>query len=150
MTHPESTHPLGPDAPREDHLGLAFSGLFLGVVLSIALNASVGFVVRTIQASRPPATALIVDDPAALTLFVGTLAACLAGAIATWRTMAPTRNPFRQGMFAMVSFFACFVTSLLSMGADRVAGRVGTATLAVIAFGAAWWLGRRISARVAS
>lgn len=145
MTNGDSTHPLGPDAPQEDHLGLAFGGLGFGVALGVGFNAVVGLVVRTLQANRPEATALTLSDATALTLFLGTLVACLVAAIATWRVMAPTRNPYRQGMFAMVSCFASFIASLLAMAADRVAGRVGMGLLALAAFGAASWIGRNLS-----
>jgi len=145
VTDVDSTHPLGPDAPREDHLGLAFGGLAFGVALGIGVNALVGFAVRTMQANRPPATGLTLDDPIALTLFLGTLGACLVAAVATWRVMAPVRNPYRQGMFAMVSGFASFIASLLGMAADRLAGRIGMVILAGLAFGAAHWVGRRLN-----
>lgn len=146
MTSPESLHPMGPDAPHEDYLGLAIGSLALGVLLGIGCNAVVGLGVRTLQAGRPPARALTVDDPVALTLFVGTLASCLIAAVTIWRVMAPVKNAFRQGMFAMVGFFASFMASLLAMGADRLAGRLGTGGLAVVAFGLAAWVGRRLAA----
>ncbi|MGE0440019.1 MAG: hypothetical protein AB7S39_05970 [Gemmatimonadales bacterium] len=140
----EPTHPLGPDAPTEDYVGLAFGALAFSAALGVALNAAVGFVVRTIQASSPEQQTLNLGGADAMVLLLGTLLACMASAIATWRIMNPARNTFRQGMLAMVSFFAAFVLSMLSMPVDRAFGRAGLGALAAVGLVACLLIGRRI------
>lgn len=149
MTADSSSHPYGPDAPKEDYLGLALGALAFGVGLGIGLNAVVGFAVRTLQANQPPAKSLDLDASPAVVLLAGTVAACLAAAVATWRLMSPVRSTYRQGMFAMVAFFATFMGSILAMLADRAGGRVGLLVLAAAAFGFTVWLGRRVTRGVA-
>jgi hypothetical protein len=141
----QSTHPYGPDAPKEDYLGLALGALVVGVSLGIGLNAIVGLVVRTLQANRPPATGIDLGEGPAVVLLAGTVVACLGAAIATWRLMAPVRSTYRQGMFAMVAFFASFMGSVTSMLADRALGRAGLVALAALALAFGLWLARRLT-----
>lgn len=143
MTTPPHTHPYGPDAPKEDHLGLALGALAFGVGLGVGLNAVVGFAVRTLQATQPPSSSLELGTPPAIAL-LGTVVACLAAAIATWRLMAPVQNAYRQGMFAMVACFASFMCSISAMLADRAFGRPGLLALAAVALAFCLWLGRRL------
>lgn len=145
-----TTHPLGPDAPTEDHVGLAFGALGFSAAFGLSLNAVVTFVVRTLQAGETPTEQLDLGATSAMVLFTGTFLACFASAIATWRITAPVRNAFRQGMLAMVSFFAAFVLSILTMPIDRAFGRAGLAVLAVASFGLAALIARRIGRNSAS
>src|SRR5688572_28913833 len=98
MTAPRpSPNPFGAEAPKEDYVGLVFLALPFAVILGTGLNALVAWVVRTLQAGAPPATALDMDSAPALVLLGGIGAAILAAAIAAWLVLAPIRNPFRQG-----------------------------------------------------
>ncbi len=132
-----------PNAER-DFVGLAFGALALSASLGLALNAAVGFVVRTLQTAEQAAERLDIGAPTAVVLFAGTFLACFAAAIATWRVMAPAQNTFRQGMLAMVSFFASFVLSVVTMPVDRAFGRTGLGLLFLSALALALVLGRKI------
>jgi ABC-type branched-subunit amino acid transport system permease subunit len=77
-------------------------------------------------------------------LLWGTLAACFAGAVAAWLLMRPMKNPYRQGMFAIVTLFATFMFSTLTMAADRTLGRPGLAGLALVALLVCLWIKRRL------
>lgn len=145
MNDQPSTHPYGPDAPKEDFLGLALGSLVFGVALGTGLNAVVGFAVRTIQANRAPDAALDLGAGPAVVYLAGTVVACLAAAIATWRLMAPVQNTYRQGMFAMVAVFATFVFSGTAMLADWAFGRPGLLGLAAVSLLFCSWLGRRLT-----
>lgn len=127
-----------------DFVGLAFRALAFSASLGLALNAAVGFVVRTLQTAEQAAERLDIGAPTAVVLFAGTFLACFAAAIATWRIMAPAHNTFRQGMLAMVSFFASFVLSVVTMPVDRAFGRTGLGLLFLSALGLALVLGRKI------
>ena len=142
-------HPLGADAPKEDFVGLAFGSLAFSAALGLGLNSSVTFVVRTLQANAPPDQKIDLGGGPAVFLLAGTLLSCFASALATWRLMAPAKNPYRQGMLAMVSFFASFVISILTIPVDRLGGRGGLAGLALAGFVAVVLLGRRLAARSA-
>ena len=132
-----------PDA-EPDFVGLAFGALAFSASLGLALNAAVGLAVRTLQTAEQAAQRLEMGAPTAVVLFAGTFLACFAAAIATWRVMAPARNTFRQGMLAMVSFFASFVLSVVTMPVDRAFGRLGLGVLCLGALGLALLLGRKI------
>ncbi len=117
----------------------------MSAALGLALNAAVGFVVRTLQTAEQAAQRLEIGAPTAVVLFAGTFLACFAAAIATWRVMAPVHNTFRQGMLAMVSFFASFVLSVVTMPVDRAFGRLGLVVLSLGALALALLLNRRIA-----
>ncbi len=128
-----------------DFVGLAFGALTFSAALGLALNAAVGFAIRTLQTAGQASQRLELGAPTAVILFAGTLSACFASAVATWRLLAPVRNTFRQGMLAMVSFFASFVLSVATMPVDRAFGRVGLAVLFLGALAVTVLLGRKIS-----
>lgn len=117
----------------------------MSAALGLALNAAVGFVVRTLQTAEQAVQRLEIGAPTAIVLFAGTFLACFAAAIATWRVLAPVRNTFRQGMLAMVSFFATFVLSVVTMPVDRAFGRIGLGGLCLGALALAFFLNRRIT-----
>ncbi len=134
MTDPnQPPHPLGADAPHEDFVGLAFAALRFAIAAGVGLNALVTLAVRTLQANRPASAAIDLGGAPALTLLGGTFLACLFAAIVTWKLMAPARSPYRQGMLAMVSFFASFVGSMVAWPIDRAWGRLGLVGLAALA-----------------
>lgn len=145
MDDPSTAHPYGPDAPKEDFLGLSLGALVFGVGLGIGLNAVVGFAVRTLQANRAPAAGIELGATPAMVYLAGTVAACLGAAIATWRLMAPVRSTYRQGMFAMVAVFATFVCSGSAVLADQAFGRAGLLGLAGASLLFCFWLGRRLT-----
>lgn len=122
-------------------MALAFSA-----ALGVGLNACVTFVVRTLQANAPNNAKIDLGGGPAVILLAGTLLACFASALATWRIMAPAKNPYRQGMLAMVSFFASFVVSVLTIPVDHLAGRPGLAGLGLAGFAATVLIGRRLAA----
>ena len=131
---------LGADAPTEDSVGIAIGGGVFGVGIGVCLNGLVVFSVRTIQANRPPppSTRLDLNSPEALLLLFGTFGACLAAAVAAWIAMHQIRNPYRQGMFAIVTFFASFLFSLLTQFVDQTMGRSGLLGLSVVAALGCW------------
>lgn len=131
--------------PDGDAVGLALRGLAAGILAGVTGNAIVGLVVRTLQAQARPATSLDLERPEALVLFLGTLLACAAGAAATAIILRRLANPYRQGMFALTAFFGSLVSSMvLTMVAERVAGRVGLIVLAVLSMTGTVWLASRI------
>ena len=145
---PPHQHPLGPDAPTEDYVGLAFAALIIGIIAGTGLAALGGALVRTLQAAAPPASSLELSSPPATALFAGTLAALLLAALVTWRVLAPARSPYRQGTLAMVSAFATLVVAMLvTKPIDSALGRPGLIGLAGLAFLAAWLLYRRYGHR---
>jgi hypothetical protein len=110
-------------------VGLAFAALRFAITTGIALNALVALTVRTLQANGPRPTAVDLGSAPAVILLGGTFVACLVAAVATWRIMARARSPYRQGMLAMVSFFASFVGSMIAWPIDGAFGRAGLAAL---------------------
>jgi hypothetical protein len=97
----------------------------------------VAFAVRTLQANRPAPAAIDLGGAPAMTLLGGTFLACLVAAVATWKIMARARSPYRQGMLAMVTFFASFVGSVIAWPIDRAWGRPGLLMLVLVAAGLA-------------
>ncbi len=130
-------------------VGLVLGGLGFGVLLGVALQALVTWIVRGLQAgtaasTQPPS----LSSAPALVLLLGTLAGILAAGIATWTWVSPIRNPWRQAMLAMIAGLGSFVVSLLTIPVDRRFGRPGLLGLALGAVGLAVLIGRRrISAR---
>lgn len=141
----ESMHPLGADAPKEDYVGLAFGALVFSFALSVGLNACVAFAVATLRAQAALEPKIDLSAPPAVALLWGTLLACFASAVATWRWLAPIQNGYRQGALAMVSFFAGFVVTLLMVPVNELGGRPALGILALAAFAAAALIARRIA-----
>jgi hypothetical protein len=109
------------------------------------LSGLVGFAVRTLQLRQAAAAELDLGASPAIVYLFGTLFACLAAALATWRLMAPVQNTYRQGMFALVAVFATFVCSGSAVLADVAFGRVGLLGLVALAALICLWLGRRLT-----
>jgi len=108
----------------------------------------VALAVRTLQANRPAPAAIDLGGAPAVTLLAGTFVACLLAAVATWRVMAPARSPYRQGMLALVSFFASFVGSMIAWPIDRAWGRAGLLGLVIVTGGLATLAWRSIRRQV--
>lgn len=135
-------HPLGPHAPTEDHVGLAFRALGFSVLLGTGLAAVVSITVRSLPSGVTAEGGVDIASPPALVLLLGTGLALLAAAIATWRLLAPTRSPYRQGGLALVSAFGTMLVSLVTIPVDQALGRAGLAGVALLAFGGCLWIGR--------
>lgn len=142
----ESPHPLGPDAPKEDFVGLAFGALALAFCLGVGLNALVAFAVATLRDQAPAGPKIDLSAPPAMVLLWGTLAACFGSAIATWRWLGPIKNGYRQGALSMVSFFAAFVTALLMVPVNELGGRVALLALAAVGLAAVGLIARKLAA----
>lgn len=138
MTQTADTH--------EDPFGLVLGGIGFGLLLGLALQALVGFAVRTAQASAPPAGGLDLNSIPARILLVGTAVAALAAGMATWRVVSPLRHPWRQGMIAIIAGFGSFAIAVVTQPVDRLLGRPGLIGLAIVAGSAAVWLARRLRA----
>jgi hypothetical protein len=132
-----------------DPLGLALGGLGFGTAMGVGIQAVATWVVRALQAGEPNPSAEAVpqlDSPPAAVLFLGTLLGVLTAAVVTWTALAPLRNPWRQGMLGLVAAFASFALSLVAIPLDHWLGRPGILGLALLAFGAATLIGRRLPA----
>lgn len=81
----------------------------------------------------------------ALVLLVGTLTGILAAGAATWMVLSPIRNPWRQGMLALIAGLSSFVLSLVTIPIDRRFGRAGLLGLAAFAAAGCFGIGRRRS-----
>ena len=118
---------------ESDPVALVLRSLAFGAATGLAGLALVTWTVRTLQAGQPAAAAPALDSPAALVLLVGTLGAMVAGGAATWKALAPIRNPWRQGVLAMIAGVGAFVISLVTWPIDRAYGRNGLLALALAA-----------------
>ena len=136
------------DSAPDDPFGLVLGGIAFGLVLGLALQAMVGFAVRTAQASSPPAGGLDLNSLPARILLVGTAVAALAAGMATWRVVSPLRHPWRQGMIAIIAGFGSFALAVVTQPVDRLLGRPGLIGLAIVAGAGAMWLARRLRAGV--
>jgi hypothetical protein len=136
-------NPLGPDAPREDYVGLAFRTLAFSVALGVALIAVVTWGVRTVQLASPPSPPSL-GDPHAVLLLGGLALGFLGAGLATWFLLAPIGNAYRRGMLAVVSMAGAFLFGLVTQPIDLALGRSGLAGLAVVAAAICIWLGRGI------
>ena len=136
MTQTADTH--------ADPFGLVLGGIGFGLLLGLALQALVGFAVRTAQASAPPAGGLDLNSLPARILLVGTAVAALAAGMATWRVVSPLRHPWRQGMIAIIAGFGSFALAVVTQPVDRMLGRPGLIGLALVAGLAAAMVGRKL------
>jgi hypothetical protein len=142
MTQAADTH--------EDPLGLVLGGLGFGLLLGLALQALVGFTVRTAQAGGAPAAGLDLNSLPAQILLVGTAVAAVAAGVATWSVVSPLRHPWRQGMLSIIAGFGSFALALVTQPVDRVLGRPGLVGLALVAGIAAYRIARRLRAGAAA
>ncbi len=124
--------PGDPDAPQQDHLGLAVASVVFGVLLGTAVIAVSLWGVRTLQASRPTATAPDPSGAPVILLLAGTLGGTFLATAAAWTLMSPVGSLYRRGGLAMVSGFASLVLALLAMPLDGFFGRTGLLAYAVV------------------
>jgi hypothetical protein len=138
---------LGPDAPKEDHVGRAFGALAFSIALGTGLAALVGFTVRTLQRRTAPASEIDLGSAPAVVLLGGTLISLLAAAVAAWTLLEPIRSPYRQGMLALVSAFATLAVSMITIPVDQAFGPAGLLVIAAAAMTAMVLVGRRLVRR---
>lgn len=145
---PSTPHPLGPDAPDRDYVGLAFAGMASGALAGLATMSAALFGVRSLQvgAAAPSAAATATPDlgsPAAMLLFLGTIGGLLTAAVVTWRHLAPIGSTYRQGGLSMVTAFGTLVLALVAFPVDGLLGRWGLLGLALLAAAGTRVMGRR-------
>ena len=144
VNHPATSAP----APPADIVRLVLGALGFGALLGLGAQALVTWTVRTLQAgSAAPSGPPSLTSGPALVLLLGTLAAIVVAGAATWIRLAPIRNPWRQGMLALIAGLGSFVLSMVTIPIDRKLGPPGLIVLAIVAIGAAFLLARRQSAR---
>jgi len=121
-----------PEPPPPDFVALVLGALAFGVMLGAGLLSLVSWTVRTIQGSGLD----LAVTPRGLTagllpvVLLGTLGAILAAGLATWKLLAPIRNPWRQAMLALIAGLGSFALSLVTLPIDRAFGRPGLLVLA--------------------
>lgn len=129
----------------DDPLGLVLGGLGFGLLFGLALQALVGFAVRTAQASAPPAGGLDLTSVPARILLIGTAAAAVGAGFATWSVVAPLRHPWRQGLLAILAGMGSFALALVTQPVDRLLGRPGLLGLAALGLAVSLYLRRRLT-----
>lgn len=141
---PPSPHPLGPDAPTRDYVGLAMGAMGLAVALGVTGISLVTWTVRTLQAAGgAPAEGEL--GLAGTVLLGGTLVVLAGVAGIVWTTLAPVRSPYRQGGLAMATVFAAFLLAVIgTFVADNWFGRGGLLGLAMLGVVVAWAAGRKV------
>lgn len=141
---PPSPHPLGPDAPTKDYVGLAIAAMGFAIAFGTAMIAVVTWTVRTIQAGSPPSDPPTLGLPGTV-LLAGTLGALFLSGLSVWVALRPVRSPYRQGGLAMATVFATFLVSIIgTFVADNIAGRPGLLGLALLALVACWATARAV------
>ncbi|MGQ0703290.1 MAG: hypothetical protein ACT4PM_09180, partial [Gemmatimonadales bacterium] len=129
-----------------DPVGLVFRSLGLGILVGLALQATVTWTVRTLQPPGGPAGPSLSSAPA-LVLLLGTFGGIIAAGAATYLVLGPIQNPWRQAMLAMITGLGSFVISLVTLPIDRALGRPGLLALAALAAAASVLLWRRLPRR---
>ena len=126
-------HPLGPDAPRRDFVGLAFVAMGCGIASGTAVIAVALWAVRSLLVGAPASDTPNLDSMAANVLLIGTAGGILFAAVVTWRLLHPVGSTYRQGGLSIVAGFATLVVSLVAVPVNIVAGRWGLLILAAVA-----------------
>lgn len=131
-----------------DPLGVVLPGMGFGAALGVGLQGLVTFGVDALKSGAPLTDKPSLGSAHALLLLLGTPAAMAMAGLATWRLLAPIRNPWRQAMLAMIVGLGSFVLSALliwplhgSFGRGGILGLVGAAAVVCLL------IGKRISAR---
>jgi len=144
MQSPPSPHPLGPDAPKQDYVGLALAAMMFAIAAGTAIIAVITWGVRTLQAQAPPTDPPTLGLPGTL-LLAGTLGGLLLSGASVWVALSPVRSPYRQGGLAMATMFATFLVAVVgTFVADTLAGRPGLLGLALVALAGAWAAARAV------
>ena len=143
---PPSPHPLGPDAPAEDQVGLAVRSVGAAMAAASAWLAVVIWASMALRGGAEATTVAEVDPGAAyvnVLLWGVVLALPLTGLVA-WRLMAPVASNWRRGGLSMVGVLGGLSLAMLStFVAWQLAGTAGLAGLAVLSAVAAVVLARQ-------
>lgn len=127
-------------APTEtrDYVPLALAGMGFGIALGTTVVSGALWLLRTVQATTPPATGLDFGSAPGLILMAGTVGGMLAAGMGTWLALAPLQSTWRQGGLGMVTAFATLVSSLLALPVDQYLGRWGLLGLALLLAALSW------------
>lgn len=119
-----------------DPIGVVLPSMGFGAALGIGLQGLVTFGVDTLKSGAPLTDKPSLGSAHALVLLLGTPAAMVLAGLATWRLLAPIRNPWRQAMLALVAGLGSFVLSVVliwplhgAFGRGGILVLVGTAAL---------------------
>lgn len=148
MTGPQAPplHPYGPDAPTRDYVGLAFSGILLGVAVGTGLFAGLLWVVRRLQTGMPASDTPDFDSAATTLLLYGTVTVPFLAGLATFLALRPIASPYRQGGLGLVAAFGSLLVAFLTtIPAERLAGPAGLLIIVFLAALAAHALRRRMA-----
>lgn len=129
-----------------DPIGVVLPGMGFGAALGIGLQGLVTFGVDTLKSGAPLTDKPSLSSAHALMLLLGTPAAIALAGLATWRLLAPIRNPWRQTMLALVAGLGSFVLSVVLIWPLHSSfGRGGILALVGVAATVCLLIGRRIS-----
>lgn len=139
LTNP---NPLNPGVTR-DYVPLAVSSVGFGVLLGTAIMTGCLLLNRWLVQDLPAPTATPdVNQPAANILLAGALATIIVPVLVSWMLLAPIGFAYRRFGLAMVSGFAAFLLSLLSVPVNEMLGVNGLAALFLLALLGAMFLFR--------
>ncbi len=136
-------HAHSDNAP--DTVSLVLGAIGYGLLVGLAIQSVVTWTVRGMPVVDPPT----LSSGPALVLLIGTFGGMLLAGLATWRRLAPIRNPWRQTMLGIIAGLGSLVLSLLTIPIDRGLGRPGLLGLAALAAAGGGWLAWRARARSA-
>lgn len=147
MTHtpPVSPNPFGPDAPTEDHVGLAVAAVGTAAAVAVAWFSVLTFLVARMRDPAVTSAATINPDAAYVNLFLGGIPiGLLVAGLIGWVLMSPIASNFRRGGLAIVGALAgTCVAMMLTFTAHAALGSGALAALAVLALVVALRLGGR-------
>lgn len=141
----QSPHPLGPDAPTEDHIPLAIRSVGAGVATASAWMGLVTWGTLLLQGEGAAVTIEQVDPGAAYVNFLlyGLVAALPITGLVSYSLMWPIPTNFRRGGLAMVAVLGGVSLAMLTTFlARQFGGPAGLLILSAISAGVAVWLAR--------
>ena len=120
--------------PR-DHVPLAVSTVGFSILLGTVIMTGTILLNRWLVRDLPPVATAIpdVNQPAATVLLVGSLVTLFAPVLLAYYLLAPIGYAYRRFGLAMVSGFAAFLLSLVSVPLNEALGVPGLAGFFVIA-----------------
>ena len=127
-------YPLNPGVTR-DYVPLAVSTVGFSVLLGTALMTGCILVNRWLIRDLPVSATPDPNQPAATVLLAGMLATLFVPVLVAWTLLAPIGLAYRRFGLAMVSGFAAFLLSLLSVPINEalgIPGLVGSFLLALL------------------
>jgi ABC-type transport system involved in cytochrome c biogenesis permease subunit len=125
LTNP---NPLNPGLTK-DYVPLAVSTVGFGILLGTALMTGTILLNRWLVRDLPPVATAIpdVNQPAATVLLVGSLVTLFVPVLLAYYLLAPIGYAYRRFGLAMVSGFAAFLLSLVSVPLNEAFGVPGLA-----------------------